>query len=295
VQIKFVLVAVAGLLTAMLAASSPSAASSGQAVNVLYAGSLVNLMEHGIGPAFDRSTGDRFEGYAGGSNELANQIKGKLREADVFISANPKVNAELMGPPNGSHVSWFISFAQSPLVIGYAPSSRFAADLATKPWYRVLMEPGIRIGRTDPRLDPKGALTLQLMSKAGMFYGIPGLARRVLGEPDNPAQVLPEETLIGRLQSGLIDVGFFYSTETHDAGIPEVALPASIAPKAVYTVTILRAAPHRSAGVRFVAFLLGSEGRKILKAHGLVLQRPMLSGPARALPRDLQSILGRTS
>ncbi|MGB6451049.1 MAG: extracellular solute-binding protein [Steroidobacteraceae bacterium] len=280
-----------GLLAAAIWAIRAPAVSAQQTVNVLYAGSLVNLMEHGIGPAFDRETGDRFQGYAGGSNALANQIKGKLRQADVFISANPKVNAGLTGPSNGSWVSWYISFAQSPLVIGYSPSSRFAADFKSRSWYRVLMEPGIRIGRTDPKLDPKGALALQLMGQAETLYGIPGLSRRVLGELENPAQVLPEEALIGRLQSGLLDAGFFYSTETADARIPEVELPASIGPKAVYTVTILRDAPHPGGADRFVAFLLGPAGQQQLKDHGLALQKPALTGAARIVPRDLQSIL----
>jgi molybdate/tungstate transport system substrate-binding protein len=284
-----------GLLAAAIWASRAPAVSAQQTVNVLYAGSLVNLMEHGIGPAFDRATGDRFQGYAGGSNALANQIKGRLRQADVFISANPKVNAGLTGPSNGSWVSWYVSFAQSPLVIGYSPSSRFAADFKTRSWYRVLMEPGIRIGRTDPKLDPKGALALQLMEHAGTFYGIPDLSRRVLGEPENPAQVLPEEALIGRLQSGLLDAGFFYSTETADAGIPQVALPASIGPKAVYTVTILRDAPHPAGADRFVTFLLGPAGRQLLKEHGLGLQKPALTGAARTVPRDLQSLLDQAN
>ena len=69
----------------------PSAAAAAETVNVLYAGSLVNLMEHGIGPAFEKASGDKFQGFAGGSNGLANQIKGKLRRGDVFISANPKI------------------------------------------------------------------------------------------------------------------------------------------------------------------------------------------------------------
>ncbi len=63
-------------LSGLPAVISVRAADSGS-VNVLYAGSLVNLMEHGIGPAFDKSGGGTFEGYAGGSNGLANQIKGQ--------------------------------------------------------------------------------------------------------------------------------------------------------------------------------------------------------------------------
>ena len=124
----------------------------------------------------------------------------------MFISANPKVNASLMGAANGDWVSWYVAFAQSPLVIGYNASSEFAADFKTKPWYQVLSEPGIKIGRTDPKLDPKGALTLALMKQAETFYKSPGLSQKVLGAPDNPAQVLPEETLVGRLQSGQLDV-----------------------------------------------------------------------------------------
>jgi len=276
--------AVALLAVALIAARAPSSRAA-ETVNVLYAGSLVNLMEHGIGPAFTAATGDTFRGYAGGSNLLANQIKGRLRQGDVFISANPRVNATLMGQANGSWVSWYVSFGKSALMIGYNSSSRFAADFRTKPWYEVLAEPGFRLGRTDPKLDPKGALTVKLMASAEQFYHQPGLASRVLGAPDNPSQVLPEETLVGRIQSGQIDAGFFYSTEIKDARIPSVPLPAAIAPQAVYTVTILRGAPHAGGARRFVAFLLGSKGRRLLAGHGITLSRPTLSGkPDRAPP-----------
>ncbi|HEX4268508.1 MAG TPA: extracellular solute-binding protein [Steroidobacteraceae bacterium] len=263
-------------------------------VNVLYAGSLVNLMEHGIGPAFEQATGQSFRGFAGGSKELANQIKGRLRPGDVFISANPKVDSALMGASNGSWVVWYVSFAESPLVIGYGASSRFAAEFKTKPWYDVLAQPGIRIGRTDPKLDPKGALAVQLMTTAEQFYHRPGLAARVLGVPDNSSQVLPEETLVGRLQSGQLDAGFFYSTEVTDARIPSVAVPAAIAPKAVYTVTILRAAPNASGARRFVAFLLGRQGRQILAEHGLTLRKATLSGESGSAPADIRALAAGT-
>ena len=130
------MVRILGMLTmAVLLNRVPAALAAGK-VNVLYAGSLVNLMEHGIGPAFDKATGNTFQGFAGGSGLLANQIKGKLRQGDVFVSAAPKVNANLTGSANGDWVSWYIGFAQSPLVIGYNPNSRFAADFKSKPCTR---------------------------------------------------------------------------------------------------------------------------------------------------------------
>lgn len=273
--------------------SAPAALAVG-AVSVLYAGSLVNLMEHGIGPAFDKASGDQFQGYPGGSQLLANQIKGKLRRGDVFISANPAVNNSLMGPANGGWVSWYVSFAESPLVLGYNSTSRFAADLKSKPWYRVLMEPGIRIGRTDPKLDPKGALTVTLMNRAEAYYKLPGLAQRALGAPDNPAQVLPEETLVGRLQSGQLDVGFFYSTETASAKIPAVPLPATITPKAVYTATILRGAPNPQDALGFVAFMLGPQGKSVMTQNGLDIEKPVLGGTMTAVPPQLRALVDQS-
>jgi molybdate/tungstate transport system substrate-binding protein len=272
------------LATALFAL--PAVASAAD-VSVLYAGSLVNLMEHGVGPAFDKATGDTFRGYGGGSNGLANQIKGKLRRADVFISATPNVNDTLMGASNGDWVSYYITFAQSPLVIGYNPNSKFAADLKTKPWYDVLREPGIRIGRTDAKLDPKGALTLQLLAKAEEVYHQPGLSKAVLGAPDNAEQVKQEEGLVGRLQSGQIDVGFFYSTETSDMKIPAIALAPEVELGARYTVTTVANAADPAAAAKFVSFLLSPAGQAVMKEHGLEMVKPTVSGDATKVPASI--------
>lgn len=288
---KFLAFPCAAMLAAALCGGPAHATGN---VNVLYAGSLVNLMEHGIGPAFDKASGDTFQGFAGGSNEIAHEIKGKLRQGDIFVSANPKVNDALMGSANGDWVGWYISFAQSPLVIGYNPSSKFAADVKSKPWYLVLQEPGIRIGRTDPKLDPKGALTVQLMSAAAAFYKSPDLSQKIIGAAENPEQVFPEETLVGRLQSGQLDAGFFYSTETAAAKIPAVTLPPEIAPKAVYTVTVLHNAPNPAGAEQFVTFFLGPEGKKIMEEQGLQVLRLSLAGNAGGVPTDIKVLLDQS-
>ena len=260
-------------------------------VNVLYAGSLVNLMEHSVGPAFEKETGLHFKGYAGGSNKLANEIKAGLRRGDVFISASPKVNTNLTGSANGNHVTWYVKFAQSPLLIGYNPNSRFANDFRTKPWHEVLLEPGLRIGRTDPKLDPKGAFTVELMTKAAALYHQPDLVDKTLGDPENPAQVLPEETLVGRLQSGQLDAGFFYSTETSDLKIPSVHPAPELKISANYTLTILNDAPNSAGATRFVNFLLSAEGRKLLAEHGVDVVRPVVSGNAQTIPAGVQAVI----
>jgi molybdate/tungstate transport system substrate-binding protein len=276
------------LVCAGLLLASATARAETQTVSVLYAGSLVNLMEHGIGPAFSKATGSTFQGFAGGSNGIANQIKGQLRRGDVFISANPKVNDDLTGDANGAWVSWYVNFARSPLVIGYSPSSRFAADLKSRPWYEVLQEPGIRIGRTDPKLDPKGALTVRLLDQAEQVYKLPGISKKILGTPDNPEQVRPEENLVGSLQSGQIDVGFFYSTETFDLKIPEIPLPTEVTPSANYTVTVLRNAPNPEAAIKFVVFLFEPQGRDIMARHGLQTVPLSTGGDASKVPAEIR-------
>ncbi|WP_375542598.1 extracellular solute-binding protein [Paraburkholderia sp. CNPSo 3272] len=282
-------VVMSGVMGAMGASANAFADESD--VNVLYAGSLVNLMEKSVGPAFEKETGLHFKGYAAGSNKIANEIKGKLRRGDVFISASPKVNASLMGEPNGNHVTWYVNFAESPLLVGYNAKSRFANDFKTKKWDQVLQEPGIRLGRTDPKLDPKGAFTVELMTKAAQAYNQPDLVQKTLGAPDNPEQVLPEETLVGRLQSGQLDAGFFYSTETSDLKIPAIHPAPELNIKANYTLTILNDAPNSAGAARFVNFLLSAEGRKLLAEHGVDVTRPAVNGRTQAIPPSVQAVI----
>jgi len=266
------------------ASSSASAKGSGP-VNVLYAGSLVNLMQKQIGPAFQQSSGYSVTGFSAGSKDLAAEIKGKVHQGDVFISASPKVNATLEGASNGDWVSWYGTFATSALVIGYNANSKFASDLKSKPWYKVITEPGIRIGFTDPATDPKGVLAVQAMTETASKQKLPAL--KALST--NSSDIFPEETLVGRLQSGQLDAGFFYTAEATAANIPTVPLTGEDL-KATYTVTVLNKAPHEAAAEAFVSYLLGSSGQAVLKQDGFTLvSPPKLTGTG--VPSSLQSVL----
>ena len=75
------------------------------------------------------------------------------------------------------------------------------------------------------------------------------------------------------------------------AGIPAVRLPASITPQAIYTVTIVRGAPHPRAAERFVAFLLGPPGRALIERYGLLPGKPRMAGLASSAPPAIRSLL----
>jgi molybdate/tungstate transport system substrate-binding protein len=271
--------------TLALTLFAASGAFAQQTVTVLYAGSLVGLMEQSIGPAFKQQTGSEFLGHAGGSKGLATQMKEGSLRGDVFISADPKVNALLSGAISGDQVKWYVTFAESPLVLGISSSNPFADQAKGKPWYEVLMLPGVKIGRTDPAKDPKGALTVELLTKADK----PQLAKGVLEH----SSVLPEETLVKKIQAGELDVGFFYSVETTDAGLTAIDLPPGLTPKAIYTLTIPQNAANPNGAEQFVSFLLGSKGSALMKEHGLTLTLPLLAGQDKSAPQAIRSLLRR--
>ena len=226
-------------------------------------------MQKQVGPAFQTATGYSVSGFSAGSKDLAAEIKGKVHQGDVFISASPKVNATLEGAANGNWVSWYATFATSPLVIGYNPKSKFASDLKTKPWYKVITEPGLKLGFTDPATDPKGVLAVQAMTDTATSKNLPALKALATNKSD----IFPEETLVGRLQSGQLDAGFFYTAEATAASIPTVPLTGEDL-KATYTITVLNKAPHEAGAEAFVSYLLGTGGQARPQAGRLHAGQP---------------------
>ena len=256
--------------------ASASTASVSGPVKVAYAASLANLMEHDLGPAYDKATGGDFQGEAAGSTQLVNEIKGKVKQADIFISASTDANSGLTGAANGGWESWYATFATAPLVIAYNPAGKFAADLESKPWNQVITESGFKMGSTDPKLDPKGKLAAQALAKDGIA--------------SSAVQVFPEEQLVGRLQSGQLDAGFFYSSEAAELNIPTVTL-GDIHLQATYTVSVLNNAPNANAGISFVRYLFSDAGKALMTKHGLQLQAIKVTGDAGSVPAQLKTLL----
>jgi molybdate/tungstate transport system substrate-binding protein len=263
----------ASAIVAATAAPSEASTTHSGPVDVLSAGSLQDLMQDQVAPAFQKATGYTLDNVSMGSTALASSITGGTLQGDVFISASPAVNTSLEGSANGNWVSWYDQFASSPLVLGYNPSSKFAQALKSKPWYEVVSESGFHIGRTDPATDPKGVLADTALDQAAAKHHLPAL--KTLGTETN--DVFPETSLVGELQAGQLDAGFFYGVEAAAANIKTVPLTGtSLAGD--YTITILNKAPHEASAVAFVNFLLGKAGQKILAKNGVVAAQPKVSG-----------------
>ncbi len=305
--------------------TTPAASPAGK-LSVLYAGSMTSNMEKEIGPAFTKETGVKFQGEGAGSSLLAQLIRSGQANPDIFISASPSVNKKLlMGVKNKDLVKWYLTFARDELVIAYNPHSKFARDLQAAnsgniPWYQVLEKKGFLFGRTDPKLDPKGASTVLMFELAEKYYHETGLANKLMGgSVENPSQVYPEESLLAQLDSGQMDAVIAYKHEAVDWKMPYVNLPTSInlgdASKSklystvsvatgsgkltkgapiVFTITIPSTAANDSAAESFVRYIVTGEGHSILMKDGFTSIPAYLDGSKEAVPSSLQSLVQGT-
>jgi molybdate/tungstate transport system substrate-binding protein len=173
----------------------------------------------------------------------------------------------------------------------------------------VLATPGMRFGRGDPTIDPKGYRTLFLFTLAGKHYNRPDIPA-LLGETLNPAQVLPEVALLARIEAGQFDAGIFYKHEIVARHLPFVSFPPEInlgdarfaaryaqatyttptgehvagAP-ILFTVTIPKATQNPAGAEAFVRFLLLSP--RLLQSFGFGIVEHQIGGDRRQVPASL--------
>ena len=201
-------------------------------VSVMYAGSLVKIMEQVVAPSFNNQTGYNFIGEGKGSVQISNMLLDGFRTPDVFISADTLPIEKIMNH-NPSLAQWLVKFASAELVIAYNPNSPFATNLekvakGEMPWYKVLEEKGFKFRRTDPELDPKGYYTVLVAKLANIFYNDSTIKNKIFGADRNPEQIYPEEVLRSILDTGQIDAMAAYKHEAVSRGLPYITLPPQI-------------------------------------------------------------------
>jgi molybdate/tungstate transport system substrate-binding protein len=269
---------VPGLLLAVLLAAVTSRAPG---VSVAYAGSLVRIMEGPAARAFAQQTHFTFAGEPGGSKALEHLIAAGLRTPDVFVSADPAL-LEQLRRTLPAMIDAYAAFGSARMVIAYSERSPhraiFERAAAGKiPVLDALNAPGVRVGRTDPQLDPKGARTLRVLSLLGAQQHDDGAARRLLEN----SGVYPEEDLAVRVESGELDAGFFYSTEIQGRRLRVVELPpgTNLSGEIAYAIAVLSGARNPQGARAFVSFVLHGGGRSVLESAGIrYFARPRVVG-----------------
>jgi molybdate/tungstate transport system substrate-binding protein len=294
------------LLTASArsADAAPLGARASADTVVVYAAASLAVPIRAALDTFARRTGTVVRQENGASLELARRITELHRVPDVIALADEEVFPRLLVP---RAASWYARFARNRMVLAYTNRSAGAADAATANWYRVLLRPDVRVGRSEPAMAPVGYRTLAVYQLAERFYRAPGLAARL--EARTPPALIRANAseLVALLQAGELDYIVDYESLARANHLRYVRLPLEIdlgdparaaqyarasvrvarrtdtvtyagAP-IVYGIGVLRAAPHAAAGARFLAFLLGPDGRALLGAHAIdALPRPEFVG-----------------
>ncbi len=313
-----VAVALAALLGIPGTASAQAPSLTGELV-VFNAGSL-GLPFRNLLKAFKQAyPGVRTSQESSGSLEAARKITELGKTPDVLAVADYAIIPKLLIP---AHADWYATFATNSLVLAYRNESAGGLEIANYNWYRILLRPGVRTGRSDPALDPAGYRTLMVWQLAERFYRQPTLAR-LLQDASPPRYMRPKEAdLTALLQLGELDYVWTYASIARTNGFRWLDLPAEInlsdpalaatyaearvvLPGAtggtkdsvefrgepiVYALTIPRGAPHPEVAEAFVRFVFSQEGQRILAEAGLrPTVPPALGGPGQP-PLSLQGL-----
>jgi molybdate/tungstate transport system substrate-binding protein len=284
--------------------AAPRAARTGGDTVVVYTAASLAVPIRAALDTFARRTGTVVLQENGASLELARRITDLHRVPDVLALADEEVFPRLVLP---RAASWYARFARNRMVLAYTDRSVGASRVSPANWYRTLLRPDVRVGRSDPTLAPVGYRTLAVYQLAEQYYRVPGLAAR-LAARTTPELIRPNAfALVALLQAGELDYIVDYESLARANHLRYLRLPADIdlgdparaaqyakasvrVPRRtdtltytgapiVYGIGVPRDAPHAAAGARFLAFLLGPEGRALLGAHAVdALPQPEFIG-----------------
>ncbi len=278
-------------LVAIGAASFPYRVSAAALaiLDVAYAGSMGSMMEGPLKTAVRSDLHLDMHGRAQGSDALAALIVGGSIRPDVFISATP---GPMMTVLRSDKAKFAEAIAHTEMVIAYSPKSRFASQFGAaakgrSEWWKVLEQPGLRFGRTDPVADPQGRNIIFTMMLAAKMYHQPDLIEKTLGPTINAEQIFSEPTVLVRLQSGELDASSAYKIQPGPFHLPYFSLPRQINLSSqrvqqenpslrltfggktyypeplIYYAAALSDSPNYKGAVEFVQWLKGSEAQSI--------------------------------
>ena len=291
--------------------------SAGGDVNVLYAGSLISVMETKIGPAFSHF-GYGYKGEGHGSIQDANMIIDKQRFPDVFISVGGQPITKLI-VNNPSLAKWYLSFASDELVIAYNPKSHFSRFRKSKdrgyPMVSVSCQTRIQVLTNRSLPNPKGCYTVIATKLAGILYHNSSLSSSILNGERNPNQLRPEEILFTLLETGEADAITAYKHEAIKRGFPFISLSPQInlgdpafasyykqasctqqdgtlnfGKPIVFDITIPNTVQNTEGAIQFVKFLFSDQGKKIFENDGFKLLPLTAGGNKTAIPQEISAL-----
>jgi molybdate/tungstate transport system substrate-binding protein len=247
----------------------------------------------------------------GASGDMVKDVTQVGQPVDVLGVADYSLIPKLMFPANAT---WYLGFVSNAITFAYTSHSKGASGLTAANWYKVLAQPGVHIGRSNPAADPSGYQILQMLQLASGYYHQPGLAASVLKNSPAASVAETETSLISALQSGQIDYLAIYKSTAQEEHLKYLALPPQInlsdpamaaayakvsidagslgtltAKPIIYGLTIPTSAPNAALAQKFLSFVLGPQGQAIMRSNGFVVISPALANPQDKVPASIKS------
>jgi molybdate/tungstate transport system substrate-binding protein len=306
-------------LAALLSAASSGAALAAPAdpppLRIFHADSLSAYVA-ALTRAFIRAhPGLRVEPEGSGSLDALRKVTDLHLPCDILITADWR----MLERPHRGVAPWAVVFAGNSMGILYTERSRGAAQFNAGNWWRVLMEPGVRYGHSNPERDPAGYWTLIVWQLAARYYRDPSLPERLAAHCPR-ANIRPHNIdLIALLQSGDLDYYFGYASDARLGKLEFLPLPTAIdlgdisraadyaqasvevgtgvdrkriagAPVA-YAATMTANPPNRAAAIEFLKLMLGAAGSEAAAGAGLIAYpHPFAWDPASKMPPALRAL-----
>jgi molybdate/tungstate transport system substrate-binding protein len=293
--------------------------------NVAYASSLTYLNENVVKSAFTAATGAAFSGTGNASGTLEADIASGEISPNVFES----VGGDNITPLEPKYTSWYIPYAGTSMVIAYNPKSKYASEFkayadGSKPLsslFSTLLEtPGLKLGRTDPNIDPQGRDFIEMLELAQSYYKLPSdTVAKILGTSDfgsaSSSEIYAESSLDSTLESGQLDASSAFVTQAIELHLDYIPLPVQInlgsgALASTYStakvtlangttksgspqvIDITAIGTPTPAATAFIAYTLSPAGLAQYKAGGFSLITPTVVGDKSAVPASVLSELG---
>lgn len=324
-------IACTGLAAAGCSSSSSTPSASGSSsstsskptgtVSLADASSLSYLNDHIAGPAFTAANGYSVSSQANASGTLESEIAAGEIHPNVFEA----VGGDNITPLEPKSTSWYVQYAGTSMVVAYNPNSKYASQFkaianGSKPLsslFTLLQTPGLKLGRTDPNIDPQGRDFIFMLELAQAYYHLPSdTVAKILGTTDfgssSSSQIYAESSLDSTLQSGQLDAASAFVTQAVELHLSYVPLPvqinlgsaalastyktASVKIKSgtkkgspqVIDITIV--GTPTPAALAFVKYTLSPAGLAEYKQGGFSLPTPTAVGTG--IPADISSELG---
>ncbi|MEM2189946.1 MAG: tungstate ABC transporter substrate-binding protein WtpA [Archaeoglobaceae archaeon] len=214
---------------------------SSEKLIIFHAGSLsVPITE--IGKQFEKIHGIEVQAEASGSVEAIRKITDLGKKADVLAVSDYSLIQKILTP---EYADFCIIFARNEIVLAYSKNSRYANEINASNWFEILQR-DVKIGLSDPNLDPCGYRALMVLKLAEIYYG-KGIFREVIEKHTSitssgstifvPESIKTDEKIVIRpkevdlsalVATGAIDYILIYKSVAKQHNLSYIELPAEI-------------------------------------------------------------------